>query len=238
MAGDVETVGEDELVPISALQHMLYCPRQCALIHSERQCAENRFTAERRILHERTDAGGRERRGQWQSSEVSRSDRCDSVCPALPMWSRSTMTAVPIPSNTSAAVPRCIVPTKYSSVHRRCVWRRCWPCRLRRVPCSTVAIAVERQSPSMPGCGRSRSALRPMCDVCSPRVRLRPRSMLWGSAARAHLKSCVSHRGRIAPVPSIAGLRRPSTIEPRSAVQHARVAPSQGRGLKQTCGGI
>ena len=58
----IETMGEDELVPISALQHMLYCPRQCALIHNERQWAENRFTAEGRILHERTDAGGRERR--------------------------------------------------------------------------------------------------------------------------------------------------------------------------------
>ena len=57
-----ETVEEDELVPISALQHMLYCPRQCALIHNERQWAENRFTAEGRIFHERTDAGGRERR--------------------------------------------------------------------------------------------------------------------------------------------------------------------------------
>ena len=56
------SVGEDELAPISALQHMLFCPRQCALIHNERQWAENRFTAEGRILHERTDRGGRERR--------------------------------------------------------------------------------------------------------------------------------------------------------------------------------
>ena len=27
---------EDELLPISALQHLLYCERQCALIHIER----------------------------------------------------------------------------------------------------------------------------------------------------------------------------------------------------------
>ena len=59
----VEFLGEDELVPISALQHMLYCPRQCALIHNEQQWAENRFTAEGRILHERVDTRGRERRG-------------------------------------------------------------------------------------------------------------------------------------------------------------------------------
>ena len=43
-------VGEDELTPISALLHMLYCPRRCALIHIERQWSENRFTAEGRIL--------------------------------------------------------------------------------------------------------------------------------------------------------------------------------------------
>ena len=51
-----------EPIPISALQHMVYCARQCALIHNERQWAENRFTAEGRVLHEGVDAGGQERR--------------------------------------------------------------------------------------------------------------------------------------------------------------------------------
>ncbi len=32
-------------IPLSALQHFLYCPRQCALIHNEQAWAENRFTA-------------------------------------------------------------------------------------------------------------------------------------------------------------------------------------------------
>lgn len=62
-ASDAETLSEDELVPISATQHMLYCARQCALIHIERQWSENRFTAEGRVLHKRADTGGRERRG-------------------------------------------------------------------------------------------------------------------------------------------------------------------------------
>lgn len=44
---------EDDLVPLSALQHVLFCERQCALIHVERAWTENRFTAEGRILHER-----------------------------------------------------------------------------------------------------------------------------------------------------------------------------------------
>ena len=44
---------ESQLLPLSALQHYLYCPRQCALIHLEQQWAENRFTAEGKVLHKR-----------------------------------------------------------------------------------------------------------------------------------------------------------------------------------------
>ncbi|MGH8174760.1 MAG: CRISPR-associated protein Cas4 [Steroidobacter sp.] len=51
-----------DLIPISALQHYLYCPRQCALIHIEQQWAESRHTAEGRLLHERTDRPQAERR--------------------------------------------------------------------------------------------------------------------------------------------------------------------------------
>lgn len=46
---------DDELIPISALQHYLYCPRQCALIHLERLWSESRHTAEGRLLHDRVD---------------------------------------------------------------------------------------------------------------------------------------------------------------------------------------
>lgn len=53
---------EDTLVPISALQHFLFCPRQCALIHVEQIWAEDGATAEGRVLHERVDAGGMETR--------------------------------------------------------------------------------------------------------------------------------------------------------------------------------
>ena len=37
---------EDDLIPISALQHLAFCERQCALIHIEQQWAENRLTVE------------------------------------------------------------------------------------------------------------------------------------------------------------------------------------------------
>lgn len=44
---------EDELVALSALQHVLFCERQCALIHVEQAWTENQFTAEGRIMHDR-----------------------------------------------------------------------------------------------------------------------------------------------------------------------------------------
>jgi CRISPR-associated exonuclease Cas4 len=53
---------EDELLPISALQHLLFCPRQCALIHLEQLWAENRLTVEGRLLHRKADAGKADRR--------------------------------------------------------------------------------------------------------------------------------------------------------------------------------
>ena len=45
----------DELLPLSGIQHFLFCRRQWALIHVERQWQENVFTAEGRIMHNRVD---------------------------------------------------------------------------------------------------------------------------------------------------------------------------------------
>ncbi len=53
----------DDVLAISAIQHYAYCPRQFALIHVEQTWADNRFTAEGEILHQRVDAGEPEQRG-------------------------------------------------------------------------------------------------------------------------------------------------------------------------------
>ena len=55
---------EDEYFSLSALQHMLFCKRQCALIHIEQLWVENKFTAEGRIMHERVDRGDQVDRGR------------------------------------------------------------------------------------------------------------------------------------------------------------------------------
>ncbi|NBY46199.1 MAG: CRISPR-associated protein Cas4 [Proteobacteria bacterium] len=50
--------GPDRLeVPISALEHFSYCPRQCALIHVEQTFEDNLYTAMGTIAHSRVDSG-------------------------------------------------------------------------------------------------------------------------------------------------------------------------------------
>lgn len=53
--------GAGEPIPLSALQHAVYCLRQAALIHVERLWADNRFTAEGNVLHAVADKGGSRR---------------------------------------------------------------------------------------------------------------------------------------------------------------------------------
>lgn len=55
---------EGTFLPLSALQHFAFCPRQFALIHIEQQWQENLRTTEGHILHERAhDAKLTEKRG-------------------------------------------------------------------------------------------------------------------------------------------------------------------------------
>lgn len=63
---------EEELLPISGLQHLAYCPRQYALIHVEQIWEENRFTAEGQLLHQRVDQQGGETRGNLHTAHALR----------------------------------------------------------------------------------------------------------------------------------------------------------------------
>lgn len=54
---------EDDLLPLSALQHFLYCPRRAALVLIEGIWGENRATAEGHLFHERVHSAEGESRG-------------------------------------------------------------------------------------------------------------------------------------------------------------------------------
>lgn len=53
---------DDDLLPLSALQHFLFCPRQAALIHLEQMWEDNRFTAEGNVIHAKAHDGHDESR--------------------------------------------------------------------------------------------------------------------------------------------------------------------------------
>lgn len=65
----------DDPIPISALQHWSYCPRQCALIHVEQAFADNVHTARGNAVHALVDEPGLQRKG------LTRIER------AMPLWS-------------------------------------------------------------------------------------------------------------------------------------------------------
>ncbi len=46
---------EEDLLPLSGIQHFAYCPRQWGLIHVENQWVENLGTALGRLVHQRVD---------------------------------------------------------------------------------------------------------------------------------------------------------------------------------------
>jgi CRISPR-associated exonuclease Cas4 len=64
-------------VPISALEHFSYCPRQCALIHVEQTFEENVYTVRGRLAHERVH------------SEDDTSSRGVKVVRGVPLWSEA-----------------------------------------------------------------------------------------------------------------------------------------------------
>lgn len=71
---------DDDLIAISALQHLLYCARQFALIHLEQQWSENRFTAEGRVLHERANQSGTStRKGVRHARSMPLRSRCYGI---------------------------------------------------------------------------------------------------------------------------------------------------------------
>ena len=65
----------DDLIPLSALQHWAYCPRQWALIHLEQVFEDNLYTQRGQAVHSRVDQPGVELR---PGLRVER---------ALPVWS-------------------------------------------------------------------------------------------------------------------------------------------------------
>lgn len=68
-------MSETDPIPLSALQHWIYCPRQCGLIHLEQAFADNIHTARGQAVHHLVDTPG------YEIKSGVRVER------ALPLWS-------------------------------------------------------------------------------------------------------------------------------------------------------
>ncbi|ACX95668.1 CRISPR-associated protein Cas4 [Halothiobacillus neapolitanus] len=68
-------MNEPDSVPLSALQHWVYCPRQCGLIHLEQAFEDNIHTARGQAVHHLVDTPG------YEIKSGVRVER------ALPLWS-------------------------------------------------------------------------------------------------------------------------------------------------------
>lgn len=63
---------EDDLLPISGLQHLAFCERQWGLIYLENAWEENRLTMEGKLLHERAHEAETEVRGDLRIARALR----------------------------------------------------------------------------------------------------------------------------------------------------------------------
>ncbi len=78
---------EDDYIHVNALQHYVFCPRQCALIYVEDIWQENLYTVRGNLLHERVDSDDYETRADVKmvrglrihSRRLGLSGRCDVV---------------------------------------------------------------------------------------------------------------------------------------------------------------
>lgn len=92
---------EEDLLPLSGLQHLAFCERRWALIHLEQQWEENLFTAEGKLLHEKAHSAEIESRpdvlvrrtlplrsfrlGISGQADIVEFQPCDASEPGVPM---------------------------------------------------------------------------------------------------------------------------------------------------------
>lgn len=67
----------EPVVAISAIEHFVYCPRQCALIHGDGVWSDNRHTVRGALAHRRVDSGKHRR------------ERGRHVLRSIPLWSET-----------------------------------------------------------------------------------------------------------------------------------------------------
>ena len=148
MSGGQPGAEMDILVPISALEHFSYCPRQCALIHVEQTFDENVFTVRGRLSHERADLGETTAPGAFvscapcrsgQTSTADRQGRCRRASSRRASAGRVTRLA------ESPAATRHFSSARRPSAWRRCLARRSRPALYSHATKRRVRVAIDEE---------------------------------------------------------------------------------------------
>ncbi len=95
---------EENYIHINALQHYVFCPRQCALIYLEDLWQENLYTVRGNLLHEKVDSDSYESRGavktvrglRIHSRQLGLTGRCDVVEFRKPPGGKGDLQVVPV----------------------------------------------------------------------------------------------------------------------------------------------
>ena len=136
------------VIPISAIEHFVYCPRQCALVHCDGIWADNAHTVRGSRSHRRVDSGKARRSVASSSCAPYPCGRRSWVLPAGRMRS-SWMGMSFARSNTSPAF-RMARRRTCRFVHRRCVLKKCSRSRYPKGLCGTAVPGAVSVYPLLP----------------------------------------------------------------------------------------
>ena len=136
---------ERDLLPISALQHWAYCPRQAVLIHAERLWADNRHTAEGNVLHARVHYG---KAGRRKEKATARTLHVKSL--ALGLTGQCDAVEFTAPDGSTRGAAAAFAGLSSMTEAERAGW-------------SVVPVEYERGRPKKNDCDRIQAAAQAAC---------------------------------------------------------------------------
>ena len=130
---------EGRIIPLSAINQYLYCPRRAALIHVEGTFTDNEHTLIGSQFHEQADVPGYEKEAGTEvlralpvwSQRLGLSGKCDIVEVKLKSHSKKNpdflreISTLSIQSNTKRANAANSTTTTPSFARKRCVLKKC-----------------------------------------------------------------------------------------------------------------
>jgi len=117
-------------LPLSALNHLMFCERRCALIHIEGVFEEHAFTLQGSLLHDAADTPGYETRSGVRTVRALPIYSRRLGLPAKPTSSssraRRAAAKLPVPSTTNGAPVDAGTTMTCSFAPKPCAWKKCW----------------------------------------------------------------------------------------------------------------